>query len=111
LAGKLALNLITVKQASLKRKLQAAKEAGFMGVGLWADELERLADEGSSLDDVAALMDVLELEAAEMCFVGGWMYNEAGAKARALERARRRIPRRGIRWRTWLSSRESIRAG
>lgn len=91
MAGKLALNLITVKQASFKRKLQAAKEAGFTGVGLWADELERLADEGSSLDDVAALMDVLELEAAEMCFVGGWMYNEAGAKERALERARRRF--------------------
>jgi sugar phosphate isomerase/epimerase len=83
-----ALNLITIKPASFKEKLQAAKGAGYGGVGLWADEIERCVHEGSSLGAIADLLRQTGLEAAEICAVAGWMGSQGEARQQAFERAR-----------------------
>jgi 2-keto-myo-inositol isomerase len=84
---KRALNLITVRNAPLAKKLDVARAAGYDGVGLWVDETDQAARAGDGLEGVARALKDHGLAAAEMCFVGGWMYPEEGTRTRAYERA------------------------
>ncbi len=85
---KRALNLVTIRQAPLPRKLQVAQAAGYDGVGLWVNELDAHVAAGGTLNEVARMLGEHQLAAAELCFVGGWMYPEGGLRARAREAAR-----------------------
>lgn len=89
MAFKYALNLITIRNATFVRKLEVARAAGYQGVGLWVGEVEDAARSADGLEGVSRLLREQRLAAAEMCFVGGWMYAEQGERAAALERAQR----------------------
>lgn len=81
----LALNLITIKQAPLMEKLEAARQAGFPAVGLWVDEVDQYLTSGGSLVELVRLLRECRLQPAELCAVGGWM---AGGRDRQLAAAR-----------------------
>ncbi len=69
-----AMNAITIKQAPLLEKIRIVGEAGYQGIGLWADELERLRAEDGSLEAVLNALWETGLQVVEICAVGGWMW-------------------------------------
>jgi sugar phosphate isomerase/epimerase len=91
-SDRLALNTITIKQETdLRRKIEICAEAGFAGIGMWHDDVSAFEDAGGDVREVKSWVDDLGLTVAEMCFVGGWMYAEQGARKQALELCRRRF--------------------
>ena len=84
MAVKRALNLVTIRDAPLPRKLDVARGARYDGVGLWVNELD--GNPGGA-EAVAQLLAQHGLSAAELCFVGGWMYAEQGLQGHSRERA------------------------
>jgi 2-keto-myo-inositol isomerase len=84
---KRALNLMTIRGAPLNKKLEIARAAGYEGVGLWIDETDEAARAGDGLQGVSRALKDCGLAAAELCFVGGWMYPEEGARQRAYAQA------------------------
>jgi len=84
-----ALNLITIRNAPLAKKIELARAVGYDGVGLWVDETEEAARAGEGLPGIARMLKGNRLTAAELCFVGGWMYPEDAARAHSLARAER----------------------
>jgi sugar phosphate isomerase/epimerase len=74
MAMKAALNAITIKNAPLLEKIRAAGEAGYGGIGLWADELQKFRAENGSLERVKAALQAARLEVVEICAIGGWMW-------------------------------------
>jgi len=89
MAFRRALNLITVRSAPFAKKIEIAREAGYDGVGLWVDETEQAARDAGGLEEIAARLKQGNLVAAELCFVGGWMYPEEGQRTRSYELAAR----------------------
>ena len=89
MALKRALNLITIRNAPLAKKIELSRAAGYDGVGLWVDETEEAAGSSGGLQGIAKLLKDNRLTAAELCFVGGWMYPEEAQRAQAQERAER----------------------
>jgi len=86
---KRALNLVTIRKAPLVKKLALSRDAGYDGVGLWVDETEDAARAGGGLQDIARALKDNRLIAAELCFVGGWMYPPETQRARSREQAER----------------------
>jgi len=82
-----ALNLATIRNAPLAKKLELSRGAGYDGVGLWVNETEEAARAGEDLQGVGRALKDHGLIAAELCFVGGWMYPQEGECARAREQA------------------------
>lgn len=88
MADRIALNLATIKQASLEAALAIAEQVGYAGVGLWVDEIEQARQRRVTLRDIAADLAGRGLEAAELCFVAGWMYADRPERQRALAAAK-----------------------
>jgi len=84
---KRALNLITIRNAPLAKKLEIARATGYDGVGLWVDETDQAARDGEGIEGVSHALKNHGLAAAELCFVGGWMYPQEGTRAGAYEHA------------------------
>jgi len=86
---KRALNLVTIRNAPLAQKLELVRVAGYDGVGLWLDELDQAAREPDGLSRVRRALEDSGLIAAELCYVGGWMYPEEGQQASVRAQAER----------------------
>ncbi len=86
-----SLNAITIKQASLMQKLEAAAEAGFDGIGLWNDEVSEAVQQGMPIVRIADALYAKRLSVPEMCFVGGWMYSTGEERSEALSQAQERF--------------------
>jgi len=90
MANRLALNTITIKQVDdVREQIRITAEAGYDGIGLWFDALDRHCEAGGTLDDVAGLLRKTGLAVPEVCFVGGWMGVEEAERAAALDAAER----------------------
>lgn len=61
---RLALNTATIKPASLEEKVEATREAGFEGIGLWREEVERAGPKR-----VKSLLEGAGLIPVEICAV------------------------------------------
>jgi sugar phosphate isomerase/epimerase len=85
--GKLALNMITVKQAGLAQGMRIAAEAGYDGVGLWIEDLHAGAQHGLPPAEVARSLNNLGIACAEVLPVMGWMYADHDQRDRAFDRA------------------------
>jgi len=84
---KLALNLITIKQAGLAQGMGIAAGAGYQGVGLWIEDLHAGAQHGLPPAEVGRTLRNLGLRCAEVLPVMGWMYAARDERQRAFERA------------------------
>lgn len=89
MAVKHALNLITIRNAPLVKKLEVAHAVGYQGVGLWMDETEEAGRNAGGLQGVGRLLKEHNLVPAELCFVGGWMYPIGSERAHTREVAQR----------------------
>jgi 2-keto-myo-inositol isomerase len=69
---RLCLNAITIKQADLMTKIEAAAAAGFEGIGLWHDDVTHNVEGGTSLDAISDALQANGLIVPEMCYVAGW---------------------------------------
>lgn len=87
MAAKLALNLITIKQAGLAQGMRVAAEAGYQGVGLWIEDLHAGAQHGLPPAEVGRTLHNLGVQCAEVLPVGGWMYAEHAEREEAFARA------------------------
>jgi 2-keto-myo-inositol isomerase len=84
----LALNTVTIKQVEdVRDQIRIAGEAGYDGIGLWFDAIDRYVEGGGSLADLARLLREANLSVPEACFVGGWMGVPEQERAQALEAA------------------------
>lgn len=88
MTGKLALNLITIKNAPLASQLDIAKRAGYQAVGLWLDRVLEYLTEGRTLTDLARLLSQKGLHPAEMCALSGWMYSNGEVREKAFAQAK-----------------------
>ena len=85
------LNLVSLKRGlDPIEGIAVAADAGFEGVGLWADVFEAQPDPIAHARKVAKLCDDRGVRVEEMCFVGGWMWAEGEAREKAMESIRRR---------------------
>lgn len=63
----------TLKQASLRDKVEAASRCGYQAISLWIEDVERAAAEGLDARDVRALIADRGLEVAELDPFLGWL--------------------------------------
>jgi 2-keto-myo-inositol isomerase len=85
------LNLVSLKRGlDPLEGVAVAADAGFEGVGLWADAFEAQPDPVAHAKKVAKLCADRGVKVEEMCFVGGWMWAEGEARDKALDAIRRR---------------------
>ena len=84
---RLCLNAITIKQADLTKKIEAAVAAGFDGIGLWNEDVTATIEGGTPLTQIADVLYTKRLLVPEMCFVGGWMYTSGEELDQALAEA------------------------
>ncbi len=88
MANPLALNTITIKQVEgIPEQIRIAQEAGYDGIGLWFDAIDRYRDKGGALEGIARRLEDAGLSVPEVCFVGGWMGVADAERAVALDRA------------------------
>ncbi|MFQ5808157.1 MAG: sugar phosphate isomerase/epimerase family protein [Armatimonadota bacterium] len=87
----LALNASTIRPAPLEDKIRIAAEAGYDGIELWTNELERYAGEGKSLDDLRKRIADRGLSVPNTIGLGGAMPGEEEKRPAALEAVRRRL--------------------
>ena len=90
MALKLCLNTATIRQAPFEEQFRVAHEAGFTGIGLWTEDIDRYLAGEKTLADVRALLAEHHLAVPEVSYLGDWQYGEQAEKARGLEEARRR---------------------
>lgn len=86
--AKVCLNTVTIRGAALEEKIEAAREGGYEGIGLWREEVEKFAAGGRSLADLRRMVEGNGLVAAEICFVGGWQWAVGEARAKAFDSAK-----------------------
>lgn len=77
-----SLNLATIAPCPFDRQLAIAAEAGYRGVGLVAEQIERLVDGGRRLPDIAAALRQHDLAVSEVCSAEGWMDGMLAAAGR-----------------------------
>lgn len=82
-----ALNLVTIRGASLLEKLEIAAWAGYAGVGLWANEIDEYVATGGTVEQIADALTSRHLAPVEFCFLGGFIYGTVAERERALSRA------------------------
>jgi len=63
----------TLIAASLREKVDAAAQAGYSGISLWLDDIERAREEGSSDADIRALIADHGLQIAELDPLLSWL--------------------------------------
>jgi len=80
-AGRLSLNLATIRAASFERKLHAAYTAGFSAVGLLRHEIEESGEEGLTE------LQLSGLRVSELVSVSGWADVDSTSRTIALAKA------------------------
>ena len=84
----LALDTVTIKQVEdVREQIRITTEAGYDGIGLWLDAIDRHCEAGGTLEDVAGLLKETGLAVPEVCFVGGWMGVDETERVAALDAA------------------------
>ncbi len=85
------LNLISLgRETDQLAGIKAAAQAGFDSVGIWADAIESQSDPLAYAADIALACADHGLAVAEMCYVGGWMWENSEPTREALEVAKQR---------------------
>ena len=84
---KICLNTITIKQATLEEKIRVTADAGYKGIGLWVNEIREYVERVNDMTHLKKMLKEHNLQAAEICFIGGWHYTTGEAKRKALVEA------------------------
>ena len=85
------LNLVTLQRGlDTIEGVRIAAAAGFEGVGIWVDVLEKQPSPLEYAKEVAKAVADAGLRVEEMCYVGGWMWAEGEARNTALDTIKRR---------------------
>lgn len=85
----IALDTLTIKPASLERKLDLAGEAGFPGVSLQADEVEGYLAAGRTTSDIAQMMARFHVAPVAIGGATGWLHGTDTERRQALVAASR----------------------
>jgi sugar phosphate isomerase/epimerase len=71
----------------LMERCRAAKAAGFTGIGLHVDDVDRLAADGTDLVEVRDIVNAADLELVEIEFLAGWAVGAGGPALTIEDRA------------------------
>lgn len=85
------LNTSTIRPVDLRRKIAIAVEAGYDGVELWIDDVDKDIAEGGKVEDIAKLLDDGGLDRPSMISLRGFYVAEPAKWKEALDECKRRI--------------------
>jgi len=85
------LNTSTIRPTALKDKINIANQAGYDGIEIWVDELEKYEQEGGDLNDLASEIKGLGLFVPNVIGLWGGMPMEEPAWLASLEKTKDRM--------------------
>jgi len=87
------LNTSTLRghRLGIVEELEIAAKAGYGGVELWVDELDRFEGSGGKIEDLAKRIRDLGLKIPDAIAFPEWMVDDAERRAKAIEDVRRRM--------------------
>lgn len=87
----IAINTSTIRPATLEEKIDAAAKAGYDGIELWSDDLDKYEKAGGSLDDLGKRIKDAGLSVPNIIGIWNAFPLEEAAKAKLIEDAKRRL--------------------
>lgn len=88
---KFSLNCSTIKPTPLMEKIAIAGEAGYTGIELWFDDIDRHLNEGGSTSEILAAVNDNGLKVVSTIFLKGWWDTEGAVHKTAMEECKRRM--------------------
>jgi sugar phosphate isomerase/epimerase len=85
------LNTSTIQPASLMDKIRIAREAGYSGIELWINDVERYLAEGHKTSEVRTALDDAGLSRPSMISLRDWCTADETKFAAAVDTAKRRL--------------------